>query len=199
MKLTTSNLSKIVTIPIKAYNIEKAIEEVTSFKPDVLPNSNCTVAWKRAGSPIFGTEEFTTWCMNVLIKRTKLVSGLGCYVIIDYPKDNIRKNPTYTYNVPNPGIRKYKRVHQIIEVKLENRKKGKEPIIVETGNIVTEQDTLKEAKELAAVLTAETQKDYVIKSVKIADDSIESYCMYWPSKRSKQGTIVFFGVPASRV
>lgn len=195
MKTNTLNLSKVTSIPIKAYSLEEALEQITEFKASVLPNSNCTVAWKRAGSPIFGTEEFNTWCMNTLIKRTKLVAGLGCYVIIDYPKDNTRRNPVYTYKVPNPGIRKYKRVHQIIEVFIDKYKKNKEPIITGLGKVVIEQDTLKEAKETAALLVTETKKNYVIKSVKTAEDSIEAYCLYSPSKQAKQGTIVFFGVP----
>lgn len=197
---------KVKMMALKGFNKEDALSSVTTFKTDLLRGSNSTQAWFRAGRPIYGTSEFTAFCIEQLTLKTKGTPGLGCYVVIEPGVSDTRTRPYSIISNMQKGTRKYKRVHQIVEVNLSLKvkknpnAKGKDkkttiiPTIVSLGKPISERDTLAEALAAVKELTTTEKKHYIIQTIQVTENPIEAYCIYTPASIAKEGVYVAFGV-----
>ena len=182
--------------PIRGFDKNEILNNFDLFKPNAVPNCNSTRNWEKAGKPMFGTKAFKQFCIEELIKKTKLTPGLGCYVEIEHGHKDTRSRP---FELIKPktasGIKNYKLKYLISEVTLDKTsQKNDENDIISIGSPVVYFNTLGEAKEAVKDLTSETKKDYIIQSIKIPDDSIKIISKYKASKNAKIGTYVLFGI-----
>ena len=186
---------EIKIIPVKGFTRQEAFDNIDTFKADIIRGCNATQAWIKAGKPIFGTPNFKRFCLEQLMVKTKCAPGLGCYIVVENAIPNTRSKPCEIVPATNTkGARKYKRVHLISEAVLKKTKKSPEPEIIAIGTPIVSCATLKEANQAMRDLIYETQKDYIIQSIKVPTNSVETYGIFVPSSSAKLGTYIAFGV-----
>lgn len=169
----------VKTVEIKAFNRQE-VNEVSPFQI----MRDATQAWKAAGSPMLGSlKEFAA---NYLEKHTKGVKNVGCMIVVDGGVSDSRENPYSVKDIKNEkGKRKYKTAYQGINPK--------------TGEILfTCLETKAEAKKMAKELYTEKgyKGDVICRYIKIVAEGENGAfeVKYTPSKSTKQGTYIVFGV-----
>ena len=191
-----TTISDINIIPLKGYNKAELLDGLEQFKPNVVPGCNSTFNWIKAGKPLYGTNAFKQFCVEELIKKTKLTPGLGCYIEIEKGCKDKKNRPFKLIKPKNAtGIKKYILRYVISEVVINKANpKNDETDVLAIKQPITSFTTLGEAKEAVKDLTSETKKDFIIQSIKIPDDSIKIICKYNASKNAKEGTYIVFGI-----
>lgn len=143
--------------------------------------------WKAAQTNGITEKDIKQFCMEYLEKNTKNIPGVGCSITIEAAVADTRERPYKITDVKNEkGKRKYKTIYQLVDKA--------------TGRIVAECDETKaKAKELAKKLIMDgfhgklvcTYTKQVLEGEPIAFEA--EYC---PSKSSKVGTYMVFGIVA---
>lgn len=199
-------------IECKGYTKEEAFAHL-EFNPNdaIVPGTNATQSWIKAGSPIPGTLDFKRFITQQLEEKTKMKPGYGIYIILDPPIPDKRKRPYTIVNNKTIGTREWNLVYQIREDSLaleklpefetnydgENELSGEQVNIAvsKPGLIIAQANSKSEAIDIAKELTTQTHKNYSIIPVKIPDlTPIAAYCVYTPSKSAKVGTFIACGV-----
>lgn len=197
-------------IPTKGFTKEEALKEVNfdaSFK-------NATQAWKSAGKPTVGTNDFKLFCFNYLKKQTKGIPGVGAYVVLEQGVADSREKPYKVITVSNEGTRKYSTVYQIVEADLKTKTKKVTKIdkdgnekevnevtaeVVSLGAVVDTASKKGEAEDKMKEWITETKRNYIVNVVKVTDHNpIASFGIYTPSSSAKEGTFIAFGVEVDK-
>ena len=156
-----------------------------------LPGADCTAALRNAKKAHVGAwtdADMKVFMAEQLAKKTRNTAGNGCYIVIESAVADTRERPYTIEDIKNEnGARKYKTVYRWIDDK--------------TGEIVVEVDTTKaEAKN--ALKKAYTDKGYKgnasLEMVKkcVEGQAIVAKAKYTPSKSSRIGTYLVFGIEA---
>ena len=192
-------------LPVTGYSKQAALDSIKSFKSDVVAGANATQAWIDAGSPLYGTAAFKHFCVEQLVMKTKCKAGLGCYITVENAVEDSRRFPHKLLNLKSKSYKDryhYKQMYQIFEAILNTSEfldfsysqanffKDYDGL----GKYVDSFPTLEEAKAAAAELTDTNQKHYIIQKVKMSEDPLWAISLYTPSKGTKMGTYIAFGI-----
>lgn len=170
-------------VEVKAYTKKEAEEKVQDV---FYVQRDATQAWKKAGEPSPLDKEFKVFCANYLEKHTKNAPGMACCITYKAGAADTRERPWKMNDVVNEkGKRKYVTTYVI---------KDKE-----TGNELAKTTENKaKAKELAKKLYTDGgfRGSVVCTYTKeVAEGEPVAFTMdYAPSKSSKEGTYIFFGI-----
>ena len=206
-------MGSLKIIECKGFTKEEAFANL-DFDPNspVIPGTNATQAWNKAGKPIPGTLDFKRFITQQLFEKTKNEPGYGIHIVLDPPIRDIRKRPYTIVNNKATGTREWKFQYWIREDKLDitwfsepkydeydgeiDSMEEKFAInVVKPGLIVEICDNKAKALDIVKNLTTETHKSYSILAVKVPDIApISAYCMYTPSISAKEGTFVACGI-----
>ncbi len=205
-------MSKVKIQQVEGFSKVEALETVNlSTKLD---GANATQAWVKAGSPGIDSNAFAVFVSEQLQKRTKLVPGLGAYVVVEAGVKDSRERPYKVISVATEGARKYKTVHQIVEAEVTTKivkekstnEEGVEEIkevikVVDyelVGLPVAEADTKGDALDKMKDLISENKTTYVVVNTKVevSNQSVEAFGLYTPSVSAKMGTYIVFGIEA---
>lgn len=182
------------------------MEKMLSFKKLEVTGSTKTEALEKApfGIQYDATQAYKTWkakqtdaitdkdvkqfCVDYLAKKTKNMAGVGCSITIEAAIADTRERPYKIVDVKNEkGKRKYVTTYELKDKK--------------TGAVLAETDETKAAaKNLGKTLYTENDfKGDIIctycKQVKEGEPiAFEMY--YTPSKQSRVGTYIVFGIEA---
>lgn len=185
-----------------------------NFDPNspVIPGTNATQAWNKAGKPIPGTVDFKRFVTQQLEEKTKNAPGYGIHIVLDPPIKDVRKRPYTIVNNKATGTREWKFQYWIREDKLditwftepkydeydgsiESTEEQFAINVVEPGLIVEVCDSKAKALEIAKERTAKTHKCHSIIAVKVPNIApIAAYCLYTPSASAKEGTFIACGI-----
>lgn len=184
------------------FNKDEAFADL-DFLPNFsdIPGSNCTQAWKKAGSPIFGTKAFKVFAVEQLAEKTKNIPGLGLYIVVKPPQLNDRKKPYKVINNVVDSTRIWTNIqYEILEAEVDLGKIESEegtiynPIATNYGKYIDTIDNKAEALQKLKDLTADTGKDYILRAIKLPDRApIAAYAKYTPSEGTEQGQYIAFG------
>lgn len=198
-------------VECKGYTRDEAFANL-NFNPNHIAISgvNCTQAWTKIGRPLPGTKAFNIFITEQLAEKTKNVPGLGLYIVIDPPIQDIRKRPYSIINNPVEGTRDWTLVYQVREDDLNITELPSGSVnedgdyiidstktsidIASIGKVIAECSSKAEALAEAKRLTTDNKRSYTIVPVKIPDlAKISAYCVYTPSAKAKEGTFIAFG------
>jgi hypothetical protein len=181
---------------LSGYTPSKAFEGFTDFSPNAVLASNCTPTWHKRGCPKPGTDKFKSFCLEMLMKKTKCTPGLGCYITLGNYKDDMRDKPIKIIKSSNTkGIKKYEKRVTIYEAVLDTTDATKEPEIISVGSPIASFNTYEKAAKAIRTIAKQTKKDYIIQTEKVPVNPILGYGVYTPSKNAQEGTFIVFGVP----
>lgn len=205
-------MQSLKIIECKGYTREEAFQDLL-FNPyhEAIPGTNCTQAWNKAGRPMPGTKNFNIFAVEQLAEKTKNVSGLGLYIVVDAPTPNTRKRPYSVLNNVVDSTRLWQPMqYAIVESNIvmddfpiiEENDEGEliksgsftEPSIAEYGKFIGIVDNKAEALQKIKDLICKTNKDYIALAIKTPDrNPVAIYGKYVPSANTKIGTYIAFG------
>lgn len=185
-----------------------------NFDPNcpVIPGTNATQAWNRAGCPIIGSQDFKRFAVQQLEEKTKNEPGFGLHIVLDPPIKDIRRRPYSVINNKTVGTRKWKLVYGVREDRLDisslpesvKNEDGDwevtdteimEISVIEPGLIIEICDSKALALEKMKELIVQTHKSYSIIPMKVPNIApIAAFGVYTPSSRAKEGTFVAWGI-----
>lgn len=200
-------------VECKGFTKDEAFANL-NFDPNstVVNGANATQAWKKAGKPIPGTNEFKQFVAQQLEEKTKNTPGFGIHIVLEPSTKDIRRRPYTVINNKATSTREWKFVYQIREDKLnvmyysdpeydedgELVESGEESMsvsVIEPGLIVEVCDSKAEALEKMKQLITATHKNYSILAVKVPNISpIAAFGLYTPSSGAKEGTYIACGI-----
>lgn len=205
-------MSTLKIVECKGFSKEEAFANL-GFDPNspVIAGANATQAWKKAGSPIPGTVDFTRFVTQQLNEKTKNEPGFGIHIVLDPPLKDIRVRPYTIINNKATSTRKWKFMYWIREDVLSfntietpsyddyGEEIGKQAIedisVAQPGPIVEMCSSKAEALDRVKELTTATHKSYSLLAVKVPDVApISAYCVYTPSSNAKEGTFIACGI-----
>ena len=141
-----------------------------------------TPSWKKAGSPVVGTQEFYDFA-NEALKANKLTDakGVGVIVTLDPGVADTRERPYKYVNNVFEGTRRYVTTFEV-------RRK-------DTGALVGAAYKKKDAEKLAKKAMVDVKADMECRVVKTEknDNDLAFTLDYVPSINAKTGTYVVFG------
>ena len=193
-------MDRIVLKECVGYSPDEAFEGLGFVANDPAIDSDVTPAWYCAGKPTPGTKQFFMWATKMLQKRTRAVVGRGLYIRLRHPKKNTRSMP-YTI-IKDHGLNqgKWEMIYQVREDVI-SFKKGEEEAIVNIDNegpVVAEFKMKEDAIEWMKMSTTENKKSYSLCRVKVIQNNrISAVCVYTPSKGSKPGKYLAFGLDST--
>lgn len=205
-------MDSINIVECRGFSKEEAFANL-KFDPycPAIRGTNTTTAWEREGKPIPGTVQFKRFITQQLMEKTKLVAGLGLYIVLEQPIPDTRKRPYSLINNVVRSTREWNLIYQIREDEIVvdsftvkevdfdgNLVPGdikKDISVSKVGSVVGEYNSKAEAIAEAKKLTTITHKNYSIVPIKIPDKTqIAAFVLYSPSSNSKEGTFIAFGV-----
>ena len=157
-------------VEVKAYTKAEAVDQV---KDEFFVQRDATQAWKKAGEPSPLDKEFKVFCANYLEKHTKNAPGTACMITYRAGSADTRERPYKMNDVVNEkGKRKY-----VTTYLLKDKSTGEEL-----------------AKKLytdggfrGSIICTYTKE--------VAEGEPVAFTVdYAPSKSSKEGHYIFFGV-----
>lgn len=189
------------------------------FDPNssVIPGTNATQAWNKAGKPIPGTSDFKRFVTLQLLEKTKNEPGYGIHIVLDQPVRDIRRRPYTIINNKATSTREWKFMYWIREDRLDvsfykepeydedgelvqSDEEQMQISVTEPGLIVEMCESKAEALDKVKELTTATHKCYSILAVKVPDIAPEAaYCLYTPSAGAKEGTFIACGINKEEV
>lgn len=176
-------MSNFKRVEVKAFTRAEAVEQV---KGTFFVQRDATQAWKKAGEPSPLDKEFKEFCVTYLTKYTKNAPGTACSITYKAGSADTRERPYKITDVVNEkGKRKY-----VTTYLLKDKATGKE-----LGKAV---GTKQKAKELAKKLYTEggfrgSIECTYTKEVETGEP-LAFTADYAPSKSSKEGQYIFFGI-----
>lgn len=170
-------------VEVKAFTRAEAVEQV---EDTFFVQRDATQAWKKAGEPSPLDKEFKIFCANYLEKHTKNAPGTACSITYKPGSADTRERPYKMNDVVNEkGKRKYVTTYII-----KNKETGEE--------LAKTTENKAKAKELAKKLYTEGgYRGSVICNYtkEVAEGEPIAFTMdYAPSKSSKEGHYIFFGI-----
>ena len=170
-------------VEVKAYTKAEAIDQV---KDVFFVQRDATQAWRKAGEPSPLDKEFKVFCANYLEKHTKNAPGTACMITYRAGAADTRERPYKMNDVVNEkGKRKY-----VTTYLLKDKSTG-EALAKTTEN-------KKKAQELAKKLYIDGgfRGSIICTYTKeVAEGEPVAFTVdYAPSKSSKEGHYIFFGV-----
>ena len=185
-----------------------------NFDPNspVIPGTNATQSWNKAGRPNVNTLEFKRFIAQQLEEKTKNQPGYGIHIVLDPPVKDMRRRPYTVVNNKATGTREWKFVYAIREDKLDinfiqehkqdengdlviSNEETQEISVVEPGLIKEICDSKAEALDKMKKLITTTHKCYSILAMKIPDIApIAAFGIYTPSSGAKEGTFIACGI-----
>lgn len=169
-------------VEVKAFTRSEAVEAV---KDTFFVQRDATQAWKKAGEPSPLDKEFKEFCAEYLTKFTKNAPGTACSITYKPGSADTRERPYKLTDVVNEkGKRKYVTTYIIRD------EKGNE--------LARTTENKAKAKELAKKLYTEggyKGKAKCTYTKEVAEGEPNAFFIeYAPSKSSKEGTFIFFGI-----
>ena len=206
-------MSILKIVECKGYTKEEAFANLR-FDPNspIIPGTNATQAWNRAGKPIPGSLDFKRFVTQQLEEKTKSKPGFGIHIVLDPPIKDVRRRPYTVINNKATGTREWKFVYEIREDILDvnwlanpsidedgNMTQVGEDVmeisVVEPGLVVEVCESKSEALEKMKELITQTHKCYSILPIKVPDIApIAAFGIYTPSSGSKEGTFIACGI-----
>lgn len=200
-------------IECKGFTKDEAFANL-GFDPNspVIPGTNATQAWNKAGNPIPGTLDFKRFVTQQLEEKTKNQPGYGIHVVLDPPIKDIRRRPYTVINNKATGTREWKFVYCIREDVLDvdwlfhheqdengdlvtSDEETMEISVIEPGLIVEMCNSKAEALDKMKKLITATHKCYSILPIKVPDIApIAAFGLYTPSSGAKEGTFIACGI-----
>lgn len=185
-----------------------------NFDPNspVIPGTNATQAWNKAGHPNVNTLEFKRFITQQLEEKTKNEPGYGIHIVLDPPTRDIRRRPYTVINNKTVGTREWRFVYQIREDVLDvhwladpvfnedgelvpGSEEEMEISVVEPGKVVEVCNSKAEAFEKMKKLITATHKSYSILPIKVPNIApIAAFGIYTPSSGAKEGTFIACGI-----
>ena len=170
-------------VEVKAYTKAEAIDQV---KDVFFVQRDATQAWRKAGEPSPLDKEFKVFCANYLEKHTKNAPGTACMITYRAGAADTRERPYKMNDVVNEkGKRKY-----VTTYLLKDKSTGEE--------LAKTTENKKKAQELAKKLYIdEGFRGSIICTYtkEVAEGEPVAFTVdYAPSKSSKEGHYIFFGV-----
>ena len=109
-------MNQLKIVECKGFTKEEAFAKL-NFDPNntLIPGTNATQAWKKAGSPIVGTQDFKRFVTQQLQEKTKSQPGYGIHIVLDPPLKDIRLRPYTIVNNKATSTRDWKFVYWIRE------------------------------------------------------------------------------------
>ena len=168
---------------VKAYTKAEAVDQV---KDVFFVQRDATQAWKKAGEPSPLDKEFKVFCANYLEKHTKNAPGTACMITYRAGAADTRERPYKMNDVVNEkGKRKY-----VTTYLLKDKSTGEE--------LAKTTENKKKAQELAKKLYIDGgfRGSIICTYTKeVAEGEPVAFTVdYAPSKSSKEGHYIFFGV-----
>lgn len=179
-------MNNFKTVEVKAFSKSEAKKQAVDNN-GIQVIRDATQAWVKAGKPITNSA-LKEFCADYLTKYTKFAQGIGCMIVVDGGVADTRERPYTTVDVKNTkGKRKFKRAFQLVDK--------------ETGEILgVSLGTKKEAQDLGKNLYIKNgYKGNIIAKVVhevIEGETIAFEMTYTPSKATKLGSYLVFGVEA---
>lgn len=172
----------------------KRLEVFGATKEEALENApfgiqgDATQAYKNARKKHVGTwtdAETKAFMLDYLAKKSKNIAGVGFYITIESAVADTRERPYTITDVKNEkGSRKYKTVYRWIDD--------------ETGKLILEVDTTKaDAKNAIKEVCGNTFKGNATcyrEKICDKDQSVVAKCSYTPSKSTRNGRYLIFGI-----
>jgi len=206
-------MGKLQIIECRGFTKDEAFANL-NFDPNspVVPGTNATQAWNKAGKPIPGTLDFKRFVTQQLEEKTKNAPGYGIHIVLDSPIRDVRKRPYTIINNKATSTREWTFQYWIREDKLDvnwieepkydeydgeiDGTEEKLSInVIEPGLIVEKCDSKAEAFDKVKILTSATHKSYSILAVKVPNIApVAAYCIYTPSASAKEGTFIACGI-----
>ena len=170
-------------VEVKAYTKAEAVDQV---KDVFFVQRDATQAWKKAGEPSPLDKEFKVFCANYLEKHTKNAPGTACMITYRAGAADTRERPYKMNDVVNEkGQRKY-----VTTYLLKDKSTGEE--------LAKTTENKKKAQELAKKLYIDGgfRGSIICTYTKeVAEGEPVAFTVdYAPSKSSKEGHYIFFGV-----
>ena len=170
-------------VEVKAYTKAEAIDQV---KDTFFVQRDATQAWRKAGEPSPLDKEFKVFCANYLEKHTKNAPGTACMIAYRAGAADTRERPYKMNDVVNEkGKRKY-----VTTYLLKDKSTGEE--------LAKTTENKKKAQELAKKLYIDGgfRGSIICTYTKeVAEGEPVAFTVdYAPSKSSKEGHYIFFGV-----
>ena len=170
-------------VEVKAYTKAEAVDQV---KDVFFVQRDATQAWKKAGEPSPLDKEFKVFCANYLEKHTKNAPGTACMITYRAGSADTRERPYKMNDVVNEkGKRKY-----VTTYLLKDKSTGEE--------LAKTTENKKKAQELAKKLYTDVgfRGSIICTYTKeVAEGEPVAFTVdYAPSKSSKEGHYIFFGV-----
>ena len=170
-------------VEVKAYTKAEAVDQV---KDVFFVQRDATQAWKKAGEPSPLDKEFKVFCANYLEKHTKNAPGTACMITYRAGAADTRERPYKMNDVVNEkGKRKY-----VTTYLLKDKSTGEE--------LAKTTENKKKAQELAKKLYIDGGfRGSIICTYtnEVSDGEPIAFTVdYAPSKSSKEGHYIFFGV-----
>ena len=170
-------------VEVKAYTKAEAIDQV---KDVFFVQRDATQAWRKAGEPSPLDKEFKVFCANYLEKHTKNDPGTACMITYRAGAADTRERPYKMNDVVNEkGKRKY-----VTTYLLKDKSTGEE--------LAKTTENKKKAQELAKKLYIDGgfRGSIICTYTKeVAEGEPVAFTVdYAPSKSSKEGHYIFFGV-----
>lgn len=211
-------MTELKIVECKGFTKEEAFQHL-NFNPDspVIPGTNATQAWNKAGRPNVNTNAFKRFVVEQLDEKTKNTPGFGIYIVIDPPVKDIRRRPYTVVNCKVTSTRDWKIVYQIREDKLdinyfsepvcddkgevtEESIESMEISITDPGVVVETCESKAKALERMKELITSTHKCYSVLAVKVPNVTpVSAFGFYTPSSNAKQGTYIACGFDRERV
>lgn len=206
-------MNALKIVECKGFTKDEAFADL-KFDPNstIVHGANATQAWKKAGKPIPGTQDFLRFATQQLEEKTKNAPGFGIHVVLEPAIKDIRRRPYTVINNKATSTREWKFVYQIREDEL-NVMYYSDPEFDEDGELLDANEDLMsvsvtkpglvvevceskaEALEKMKQLISATHKCYSILPVKIPNIApIAAYGFYTPSSGSKEGTYIACGI-----
>ena len=170
-------------VEVKAYTKAEAIDQV---KDVFFVQRDATQAWRKSGEPSPLDKEFKVFCANYLEKHTKNAPGTACMITYRAGAADTRERPYKMNDVVNEkGKRKY-----VTTYLLKDKSTGEE--------LAKTTENKKKAQELAKKLYIDGgfRGSIICTYTKeVAEGEPVAFTVdYAPSKSSKEGHYIFFGV-----
>lgn len=173
-------------VEVNAYSKEEA-KKIAKEQHGIEILKEATQAWTKANKPI-SEKTLREFCGNHLQGVTKFVSGIGCLITVESGVADTRERPYTVHPIKNEqGKRKFKKAYQAIDKA--------------TGEILfTSFGTKKEAEDMGKDLyiSKNYRGDIFCKVIhEVIEGEVGAFEMtYTPSKNTKLGTYIVFGVQA---
>lgn len=145
--------------------------------------------WKKAQTGAITDADVKQFMAEYLNKKTKNAPGVGCSITLESAVADTRNRPYQFEDFKGEGARKYKTVYTWIDCK--------------TKEVVCEVDTTKADAKAALKKRYTDEKnpyrgdaDLVMRKKCVEGQEIVSHAKYTPSKSSRVGTYMVFGIEA---